>query len=68
MCSGDAQQQLLDGRIIPRHNRSSKCSLATFSLSGGNRQGLHWTGCPVVSIACETMLGSNYYTVACAAS
>ncbi|KRZ65951.1 hypothetical protein T10_1144 [Trichinella papuae] len=64
MFSGDAQQ-LLDGRIIPRRNRSLKCSLATCSLCGGNRQGLQWT---VVSIACETMLGVNYFTVACAAS
>ncbi|KRX73477.1 hypothetical protein T06_11768 [Trichinella sp. T6] len=67
MCNGDAKK-LLDGRITPRHNRSLKCSLATFSLCGGNRQGLHWTACPVASIACETMLGSNYYTMACAAS
>ncbi|KRX25631.1 hypothetical protein T07_11692 [Trichinella nelsoni] len=67
MCSGDAQQ-LFDGCIMPRHNRSLKCSLATCSLCGGNRRGLQWTGCPVVYIACETILGSNCFTVVCAAS
>ncbi|KRY47186.1 hypothetical protein T03_7381 [Trichinella britovi] len=50
MCSGDAQQ-LFDGRIMPCRNRSLKCSLATCSSCGGNRRGLQWTGCPVVSIA-----------------
>ncbi|KRZ01481.1 hypothetical protein T11_2256 [Trichinella zimbabwensis] len=67
MFSGDAEQ-LLDGRIIPRRNRSLKSSLATCSLCGGSRRGWQWTGCPVVSIACETMLGVNNFTVACAAS